>query len=349
MSPRPWLVSRRFDLSWILGPPLLAGALALALPAGARLPPLGWLLLVLMVDVAHVYASLWRTYLDPEERARRPALLTLTPLLCLLGALAVHSLAPGWFWTLMAYLAVYHFARQAMGFAMLYRARAGLPMRGTEARVERWLSYGVVLFPLLWWHAHLPRSFEWFMPGDFLPGLPAWVLWPAGLALGALALAHLGFRLRSGRASPGRDLWLLGTAGVWFGGIVFTDADLSFTLSNVVAHGVPYFALVAWTVGRRWQVEGRGPGRPAWFSGLGVLAFLAPLFALAFLEEGLWDVFVWGENDWLFGAWDVEATMTSAWVPLLSVPQLTHYVLDGFIWRMDEAENPGLKGWVFEA
>ena len=41
---------------------------------------------------------------------------------------------------------------------------------------------------------------------------------------------------------------MVGTALAWGGGIVWGRSDLAFTLSNVVAHGLPYVALVAETV-----------------------------------------------------------------------------------------------------
>ena len=65
---------------------------------------------------------------------------------------------------------------------------------------------------MLWWHVHLPLEFQWFVEGDFITGMPAWVLWPAGGVTAALALAHLTIRLRSRHWSPGRDLWMLATA-----------------------------------------------------------------------------------------------------------------------------------------
>lgn len=342
---RAWLVSPGADLALLSGPALCTGLAALLLPAGAALPVWGFALLVVGIDVAHVWASLWRTYLDAEVRARRPLLLALTPLGCGVGAVALHGLSPGVFWTAMAYLAVFHFVRQQVGFTALYRAVQGLPGRGLEARVERGLVCAVTLTPVLWWHVHLPQSFDWFLPGDFRPGLPAWVLPLAvGLTL-ALGLVHLGLRLRSGLWSPGRDLWLCATALTWSGGIVWGGGDLAFTLSNVVAHGVPYLALVAWTVGRRWQQTGRGPGRPGWFRGAGLVGFLAPLVALAWLEEGLWDALVWQEHPWLHGGLDWSAWAGWWAVPLLSVPQLTHYLLDGFIWRLNDG-NPGLRQWI---
>ena len=42
---------------------------------------------------------------------------------------------------------------------------------------------------------------------------------------------------------------------------------------------------------------------------------------------------------WLFGvAWDT-GSLKILLVPLLALPQLTHYVLDGFIWRRKSNPN----------
>lgn len=339
---RPWLISRRVDLALLSGPALLCAAVAVLLPPGLDVGPLGFVLLVVGLDVAHVWASLWRTYLDPVERARRPLLYALTPLGCAAVAVALHGVWPAGFWTAMAYLAVFHFVRQQVGFTALYRAVQGLPPRSLDARVERALVYALTLWPLVWWHAHLPQSFAWFLPGDFVVGLPQAAVAPAGaLTLGLLGL-HLALRWRSRLWSPGRDLWVLATGATWTGGIVLGGGDLAFTLSNVVAHGLPYLALVAWAVGRRWALTGQGPGRPGWFRGGGLVLFAAPLLALAWLEEGLWDALVWQEHPWLGLGLDWSAWAGWWAVPLLSVPQLTHYVLDGLIWRLGEA-NPGLR------
>ncbi len=340
---RGWLVSPGFDLGLLLGPPLLAVAVALSLPGGAELPGWGYVAFVLCVDVAHVYASIYRTWLDPAERRRRPRLYYGAPLAAFLGCAALSLASVPLFWTAMAYLAVYHFVRQQVGFVALYRLRQGLPGRSPDAKVEKALVYGLTLWPVLWWHAHLPRRFAWFMPGDFLQGAPQALLLPAGVALAGVAAAHLVSRLRSRIWSPGRDLWVVTTGLVWFGGIVWTDSDFAFTLSNVIAHGLPYLALVAWVTGRQWAVTGAGPASPRWFTPRGAALYLAPLLVLAFVEEGLWDRWVWMDHPWLFGAGDAPpAWLTAAAVPLLATPQVTHYLLDGFIWKLGP-QNPGLR------
>lgn len=344
VRPRPvsgWLVSARFDLLLLVGPALLMVALALTLPP-MDLPAWGYVLFIVTIDVAHVYATLYRTYFDHEELARRPRLYLGTPVVCLVVCLAVHQVSATLFWTLIAYMAVFHFVRQQVGFASVYRLREGVSTRTTDARVERGLLYALTGFPILWWHVHLPRSFEWFVVGDFLSGVPAWTLWPAGIATGILGVWHFANRLRSGHRAPGRDLWVLTTGAVWFGGIVLTDSDLAFTITNVVAHGLPYFALVFWVSHRKWTLLGRGALSQSWFSPGRIALFLAPLLFLAFLEEGLWDVLVWHDNTWLFGQWTLPQVASLVAVPVLAVPQVTHYVLDGFIWKLG-SDNPDLR------
>jgi hypothetical protein len=119
-------------------------------------------------------------------------------------------------------------------------------------------------------------------------------------------------------------------------GIVVAAGDLVFTLTNVVAHGIPYIALTftfAQRRDQRWQNT-----RSLFVLRLLPLA-LALLVVLAFVEEGLWDGLVWREHLALFPGFQflphVESfTLLSLLVPLLSVPQMTHYVIDGVIWRL---------------
>lgn len=66
--------------------------------------------------------------------------------------------------------------------------------------------------------------------------------------------------------------------------------------------------------------------------------FLGVLGLLAYAEEGLWDGLVWREHASAFGWFQqLPAVENHVWltllVPLLALPQATHYVLDGFIWR----------------
>ena len=328
----------------LVGPAWVALAIALVLPSGLTLPPWAWLVAVLGLDVSHVYASLWRTYAHPGEVRRRPGLYLGLPLAVWLGLVALAAITPEGFWTVLAYLAVYHFIRQQWGIAALYRLREGLPGRSTDARLEKAAHYAVTAWPVVWWHAHLPRPFTWFTDIDFFTGLPPIVAWASlPVALG-IVVAHIVVRVRSRRWSPGRDLWLLTTALVWGVGIVGVQSDAAFTLPNVVHHGVPYMVLVWWT-GRQQRRAGRDTalgGLP--FSPRGLPLFLLPLLALAFVEEWTWDRLLWFDHPGLFGTFavDLGPSLTAMALGTLSVPQVVHYLLDGYIWRMD-GSNPGLR------
>lgn len=332
---RRWLVSPAFDLGLLVGPAAVALAVAFALPPGLETPPWLWLALVVGIDVAHVYASLWRTYWHPVERAERAGLLLAAPVLALVGSALLCAVSTALFWTVLAYVAVWHFIKQQIGFVALYRLRAGLPTRSPAARLERAVVWALCGVPVLWWHAHLPRSFTWFLEGDFLPGLPMPVLHVAGALGVGIVGAHAAVRLRSGEPVGGRDLWLVTTGAVWFGGIVFTDGDLAFTATNVVLHGVPYLALVAW-------IGGREEARALPFTRRGLARgalFLLPLLALALVEEGLWDALVWHDHEGWFGAWSPSELTAAVAVPLLAVPQVTHYLLDGAIWKLGPGQE----------
>jgi hypothetical protein len=305
-----YLRSRRFDLAFVLLPTLASGLLAAVPPPGSDGGFPAFILLVVLVDVAHVWSTLWRTWLDPEGRQRFARLLGTVPLAVVSATALVAALWPGRFWTFMAYVAVFHFVRQAAGIAMLYRAKAGLSCRDKSARVEWWAVHAVCLATVAYWHSHA-RPFAWFVPGDFFT-LPAWSF-PALLLACAVPVVVHGWHRLGGPSNPGGDLWFIANAASWIGAVVLARSDLGFTLANVVGHGVPYLALV-WITGRRVPLA----------------LFLAVPAALALGEESLWDLLAW--HTWL--PWRVEG-WTAVASALLSVPQVTHYVLDGYLWKLD--------------
>jgi hypothetical protein len=358
----PAIRSPAFDLTWFIAPAIVSLLSVLAALAGTwpldDTPAWAFLLLVVGVDVAHVWASLYRVYLDPVERRRRPALYIGTPLAALGSSLLLVAVDPAVFWTALAYVAVYHFVKQQIGFVALYRVAAGERDPWIRRLDELVIAVGT-LVPVVDWHAHV-RHFAWFVPGDFVTGVPAWLptlLWPVYGLVGALWLAS---RLvaylrpaaaRGARRNPGKDLTVLATWATWFVGIVALDSDFSFTVTNVLLHGVPYMALTWHTCERLPEAE--RPNRPVVaFVGRYAAAFVALLVLIAYVEEWLWDGLVWHDNPELFAfasEWLPTSRMSAAIATaFLAAPQLTHYLLDGYIWRLD-GTNPGLRERLFGA
>ena len=202
--------------------------------------------------------------------------------------------------------------------------------------------YGATVAPLVFWHAALPKRFHWLLAGDYVAGLPAWTGPVALAAFGVLFatwLAKEARRLATGRpVSWGKVLVIVTTVLVWHLGIVVFDSDYAFSVTNVLVHGVPYFGLVF--LSQRKADEARvAAGRPRVLADLGarhVALFLAPLVAVAFLEEWGWDRLVWHENGTIFrgAAIDPGPVLLALLVPLLALPQATHYLLDAWIWKV---------------
>ena len=347
-----WIVSRRFDVGLILGPPLLAVLLVVTVPAlrAPDVPLWGWLVFVVCIDVAHVYASLYRTYWDPAEFARRRTQYTLTPIVCLAVGVVLHSLGALVFWRVLAYIAVFHFVRQQFGFVMLYRHRCG-ERSLADRHLDKMTIYTTMLYPLTFWHATSDRRFEWFVEGDFL-SLPTWIspvaLWIYSVILLVFLVRQVQIYRERGTVNWGKVGIVVSTACVWYTGIVLLNSDYAFTVTNVVAHGVPYMALVwiygrrKWTDERSWRHRIHRPAAAGIFVGL--------LLVLAYFEEGLWDLFLWREHAVAFGhvalPFAAPEALRHLVVPLLTVPQATHYVLDAWIWRFD-GSNPDLGSLLF--
>lgn len=342
-APAPaWIWGPRTDLAVFGGSALVAVALALAgpwlSPSGAA-PLWAWLALVVGVDVAHVHTTLFRTYLDRDELAKRPALYVALPLACFAAGVALHLASGKLFWRVLAYVAVFHFVRQQVGWVAIYRARAG--ERGRVTRVlDDATIYLATGWPLLHWHAHLPRPFRWFVEDDFVVTPLAKALERPALALYVgVAIAYVATAIvraaRGGGVQVGKHVVVVGTALTWGLGIVGSSTDWAFTVTNVLPHGVPYIWLLYVYARER---AGEAPRIAASsIVRLGLSAFVGVALAFAFAEEVLWDRLVWHDRPEVFGGAREEPLLgplaLAFVVPLLAVPQATHYALDAFLWR----------------
>ena len=289
-----WLFSRSTDL-WVFVAPavvslaLVAAGFAMGIGDGDT-PPFMWLAAVLLVDVAHVWATTYRVYTDPAEVRRRPVLYLGTPLAVYVLGVALYSAGAMVFWRVLAYGATFHFVRQQYGWMVLYRRRAGQRDRLGDL-IDGAAIYLATLYPLVWWHAATPRQFHWFIEGDFAIGLSPWIAQLTGALYGTALVAYVVKAIRERSTAWGKHLLLLTTAICWYIGIITFDSDYAFTVTNVLIHGIPYFALV-------WRYErGRSPAFH-W----GWPAFYATLVVAALVEEGLWDRLVWHDHPQFFGA-----------------------------------------------
>ena len=355
MQRSNWIFNQRYDLAWLFVPVWVTWVVMFGLPAEwttMEVPLWVWVVFVLGIDVSHVWSTLFRTYLDKEEFQHHRKLLIFAPLVAFAGAVAISSISMSLFWRILAYVAVFHFIKQQYGFMRIYKAKA----RDFE---KQWLSdnfviYLSMLYPVFFWHLNLDRQFSWFITGDFVQWQPTFIStlnvvgsWVYFLIIGLWIIQEL-YRSKKQPLPTGKVLWVLTTAGNWFIGIIYFNSDLVFTITNVVAHGIPYMALVLFYQQRKFQLKSLSVGKLKY-----ALMLIGGVMVLALGEEYFWDLFVNKENGAFFASflpyfetmpalhWQVLAT------GLLSVPQITHYIVDGFIWKNNE-KNPYLKQALLE-
>lgn len=351
----PWIYSPKFDLSAIIGPPVVITSVVLIW--GNQIAKLNetplwlWVILVLGIDVAHVYSSLFRTYFDKEEFKNRRQLYILVPILVWGVGVAVYAaLGPVIFWAAVAYFAIYHFVRQQYGFLMLYRR--GEPTGDWSYRIDQAAIYLATIYPLVYWHTY-PREFQWFSDFEVLH-IPT--IWPEVICrfiyigvLLAFASKEIYAWVKTGKVNAGKCLLLFATAASWFTGIILFNGDLTFTLINIISHGIPYMALV-WIYQYRKKAKTPVQENPflKFFQLKYLPIYILSLVLLAYFEEGIWDWFVWSEHATLFGSvhWTLSSTVLMVLVPLLTMPQVTHYVLDAFIWRVNKKRGEEVRAVI---
>lgn len=351
----PWLFGKWQDIAVFGGSAMLSVVLlgvgwALGI-LEADTPEWVWLGAILFVDIGHVWSTLFRVYLDGREVRRRPWLYLGTPIACYAAGVALHSFGAWVFWRVVTYFAVYHFVRQQYGWLALYRRR-GEDRSKLDYPLDTATIYAATLYPLIWWHAHMPRNIIWFTPGDFVTGLSEpvatallpvyWGLLVAFIGRQAYIACAGGFDAK--RVGWGKVQLVLTTWFCWYVGIIAFDGDYAFTVTNVLHHGIPYLYLTyRYGRARREQEPSSGVGLLLRW---GVPAFVSLLALIALAEETFWDRYVWHDHEWLFGTHPDMSDHLLLWlVPLLAMPQLTHYFLDGFIWKMKKNRTWARSVW----
>lgn len=192
------------------------------------------------------------------------------------------------------------------------------------------------------------RNFNWFIENDFMHFSVEWLLQLSTviyiMVVACYVLKEIYVVVKFREFNIPKFCVVAGTLVSWYFGIVYFNGDMAFTLLNVVSHGVPYMALV-WLYGEKQYVKKNSGNRflKMAFSQYGLVLFLGPIFLFAFIEEGLWDFAVWKEHRNVFfnldlPRLDLSHSVLSLIVPLLTLPQLTHYILDGFIWKIKQDE-----------
>lgn len=349
-TQQPWLGKAWTDIVFILLPPFGCLLFIALFPSlfqnNNNIPDAWWVILILLVDVAHVYSTLYRTYFDKNYLQQERSLLLTIPFVAFIAGVLLYTINDMLFWRLLAYLAVFHFIRQQYGFMRLYSRKEHAP--AWCKRIDTFTIYYATIYPLLYWHFTGQKNFNWFVENDFYylsaSNLLTCFKWLYYILLLIYFIKECWLAQATKTINFPRIAVIAGTIASWYFGIVYFNGDMAFTLLNVISHGIPYMALM-WLYGKRNYSTSARAGKLLRyvFSTYGILLFLGIIFLLAYIEEGLWDLTLWKEHASLFSIFrQTNVSFSQTWlqflVPLLALPQITHYVIDGFIWRIKKGE-----------
>ena len=334
---QPWIHKKQTDVVFILLPPFFIALMVLLFNEKLAVIQdnysfVTWLVFIVFIDVAHVYASLFKTYLNKTEVSKHKKLFIVVPCICLLLSMAAFIVSKEFFWSVLAHIAVFHFIRQQYGFMRLYSRNE--PKNKLKLLFDKVVIYNATVFPMLFWFLNPDRNFNWFVSNEFFQSNQPQItniLFICFLMIFTTYIVLLVYNfIKTKQLNIPKNLLILGTYISWYLGIVHYNNELIFTAFNVVSHGIPYMALVYFK-----EIKPNKKGSfylPIFQTKYLMIVFLLILLGLAFLEELIWELTVWEEHFQLTEFY-ISDTFHFIWIPLLTLPQLTHYVLDGYIWK----------------
>ncbi|AFM11960.1 hypothetical protein [Turneriella parva] len=337
-----WLKDSRFDLSFIFGIALLAGAMA-----GVTVV---WPLLFLTMLAAHSwlfgYEHLWATYsnllIHRDDRRRHRRLIFFVPPFVLLGLWVVaHYFGLTGIYFVYFIGQFHHTVRQSWGLAQRYRrAAGGLPW--DNVRLSELTLWSVPVWGLL--HRCSQRPTEFLFQDFWLPPVPvAAVNTAAALSL-TLSFMWIYTRIkafRRGELALGHTLYMLTHFAIFFCGYVLIDEICSGWLLVNVWHNVQYIVYV-WLFNQRRFAQGVD-NHARWLSWLSQPG-MSRVLLYAVVTIGLALPFYYLLP--LLGV-TLDALLKNNAVPIAVVLSLTltfhHYIVDAIIWRRSKAVSQSLS------
>lgn len=330
-----WIFNKKIDLIFIISPPFITLFLLLIFSSELETfsslhPTIPWVVLIILIDVAHVWGTLFKTYLVKKTFLSHKKLFIFTPLICFVFSLILLQVSQLFFWSILAFIAIFHFIRQQYGILKMYSRY--------ENQMSKILNtitiYTITLYPILYWICLKNRKFNWFVENEFYL-IPDSTLYQYAyyfylLVLFVYVIHEIYVFIRYKTIQIPKNLFIISTFISWYFGIIYFNSDIAFTALNVISHGVPYISLILFKEvlpAKNEYVIANNllKSKYAW------ILFFTIIFLLALFEEFIWDVSIWKEHISLF--LELDLPFKNWIIAFLTIPQFTHYILDGFIWK----------------
>ncbi len=339
-----WVFSPYQDvIAFVL--PVMIGALFMSeiFPsyAGISQFPILFLVMTLLIDSAHVYSTLWRTYFDKRELTLRRRLYILAPLFAIVVLGIIVSISLPALLTFSAYAALTHFIRQQYGWMMVASAKSGT--KPLDRRLDKIAIYSVTLYPIIWCHMTYDSKSPtgWFLKHDLALGtLPdlTWLMTPLVSAFLVVYIARqFILTLQNGYLATGKIIIFATTWFAWWAGTLLWSSDRISNEMITFAHGFPYLLLIYRDGKVRHQVSRKSF---VFNSKVGLVVFMICAFIPAYFEEffrnafyKLWPLSIFPSISTISKIQpELSELQLSIILALLFLPALIHFILDAFLW-----------------
>ena len=329
------IFSRKEDLKAYGGAFLAGWSLFLVLRCAGilqgALTPIAFLIVFGGLDYVHLFATGYRTYLDPISLRQRTFLYLGLPIALLA---LMYSLAGGGLWylaTVVTYSTIFHNIRQQYGW-MAYSTRKWGRNVLFDWRIDQIAIYNVGIFPFL--SAHVtgftmfwsrPYAYFHLAPGRWYSAVE-FVYWSINVAY----ISYQCFVFRRDRAINPTKILVWATTGITYYLSFCVVKTLDGFIPVSMIHTVPYFYFVYCYGRKRWR-EPHGVLGAIFARGKMLQAYAI----LAALALG-WDLLLRGGLSIYFRHFVGGLLVSQDFLyllPLAYLPTLCHHVLDGIVWR----------------
>jgi hypothetical protein len=309
--------------------------------------PLWLFVFTIIFDVAHVWWSLYRVYFNSLEFNAHKKLYTITPIIVFLAVFWLVVYEHTWtllFWIIW-FFAVYHFIKQQVWFILLYWHKEK-NRHFVDSIVDKILWFSITWFPMLYWFSNLDtRNYIWFFVWEFVK-LPTELFPMLWIVFFMIILSYTIYEIIRNYFWKWLNLakytYIFVTFFIWFNWIVWNNSLLIFAFWNMLLHWLNYLWIVYLSTKNKLKNGNYKTNKyikkilSYWF-----FWFISILLIIATTEEYLWDQFFrherwdfWGNSFYDFSN-NLNTYILSAIIAILSIPQLTHYFLDWYIWRKE--------------
>jgi hypothetical protein len=345
IRPSGWIISPQADLLWFT----VGGAgAAYAFWALWKFTQIPLIVLVavwaIVFDETHGFATISRTYLDAEERARRGKWLWKSLAFFLaIGPVMIFLHLGEWLELATELWGYFHIFKQHFGFLMMYKKKNG-DMLPVDLRLDKWFFAIAFYFPFLTYPLHDKEAAE-LVPFPIPPRLAS--LYENGLLLILILITLLYVARQVNKGRQGLSLnWpkqILFAAAIPVNYLLFRSAMplLGVYAAVTIFHNIQYHRLV-WFYNQNKYGNDAPRARSFGLAALVnsrwlVYAGCAALYAIVFDviprfvlkgEVGLMDVGT--RNQLIFS--------------FFAAPGLLHYWIDGHIWKL--RKDPELRTYL---